>query len=119
MNKTKLKKLKAHYENMRKDLVDALKIASKNPELDLAGDEIDQVQGNALHQMSEKLSSRGTDNLVLIDNALRILAEEGSAIDECEECSETIGEKRLMALLGVRICISCAEDAENTSKMFA
>src|SRR5690606_4990554 len=108
-----------HYESKREIILNSLKKAADSSEFDLAGDEIDKIQGNALYEIFEKLSARGAGQLTLIDNALRIIAEEGSAINECEECGESIGEKRLMALLGVRVCVHCAEEAENNSKMFA
>ena len=115
MNKTSLKKLKEHYENMREEIIKALSM--DDSELDLEGDEIDKIQGTVIHQMAEKLAITRKINLVKIENALRAISE--GILDECEECSETIGEKRLMAIPGVRMCIICAEEAENNSKMFA
>ena len=115
MNKTSLKKLKAHYEEMRSEIIEAL--SKEDSELDLEGDEIDKIQGTTLHQMSEKLSIARKLNLAKLDEALAAISD--GSINECEECGEPIGEKRLMAIPGVRMCIACAEEAEQNSKMFA
>ncbi len=119
INKDSLQNIKSHYESERAKIAQAIKKAVADSELDMAGDEVDKIQGNSLHQMSEKILSRHASTIALIDNSLRIMAEEGMAINECECCGEPIGEKRLMVILGVRICVSCAEEAENNSKMFA
>jgi|SRR5690606_14957305 len=119
MNKTKLKKLRAYYEDMRNQIQHSLDIATKNSELDVSGDEVDKIQGNTLHQINEKLLLRSSNNLTLLTNAIRIIDEDGLAINECEDCGEAIGEKRLMLLFGVRNCVHCAEESENNSKMFA
>ncbi len=114
MNKTKLKKLKEYLLDQRSKIVTQL---NKHEDIDIHGDEVDKIQGEALTSMLERLSFRDKNKLLQIDTAL-IAIEDGS-IDECESCGESIGEKRLLAIPGVRICISCAEEAENNSKMFA
>lgn len=115
MNKTKLKKLKEHYEEMRSEIISYL--AREDSELDLEGDEIDKIQGTALYQMSEKLSLTRKINLSKLEDGLRAISD--GTVNECEECGEPIGERRLMAIPGVRMCITCAEEAESNSKMFA
>lgn len=115
MNKTSLKKLKEHYESMRSEIIEAL--SKEDSDLDLEGDEVDKIQGTTLHQMSEKLSIARKLNLAKIDEALAAISD--GSINECEECGEPIGEKRLMAIPGVRLCIVCAEEAEQNSKIFA
>lgn len=114
MNKVNLEKIKKHYEQIRSDIIKSLSI--DNGELDIEGDEVDQIQGKAIYQMSQKLSSARKDNLIKIDESLRAIYE--GTLDECEVCGQQIGEKRLMAIPGVRMCIVCAEEAENHSKQF-
>lgn len=114
MNKTQVHKLKTHYSELRLSILNSL---SKDDEVDVDGDEIDRIQGDALAQMAQRLSSRDLEKLNLIENALVAISD--GSINECEECGEAIGEKRLMAIPGVRVCITCAEEAENNAKMFA
>lgn len=114
MNKTQIKNLRAHYQEQRLQI---LHLLSKEDEIDVDGDEIDKIQGDALAQMAQKLSSRELAKLTLIEAALSAISD--GTINECEECGESIGEKRLMAIPGVRVCVSCAEEAENNAKMFA
>lgn len=115
MDKISLEKLKQHYESMRNEILETL--SKEDQELDLEGDEVDQIQGKAIHQMYEKLSMVRKLNLSKLNEALRAISD--GTVNECEECGETIGEKRLMAIPGVRMCIVCAEESEQNSKMFA
>jgi DnaK suppressor protein len=45
-----------------------------------------------------------------IDSAIKMIAKD--EYGDCEECGEPIGMKRLEAIPGVTICISCAEELE-------
>jgi RNA polymerase-binding transcription factor DksA len=114
MNNTKFKNIESYYLEQRDKIITAL---SKHEDIDIDGDEIDKIQGDSLADMLKKLSARELSKLNLINNALRALHE--GTLDECEECSGTIGEKRLMVMPGVRNCIACAEELEKNAKMFA
>jgi DnaK suppressor protein len=107
MNKTKLKRFKTMYEEQRKVIVSML---DKDGELDTDGDDIDQVQGKTLSAMVDRLSHRDMIRLSRIDIALKKI-EEG-AFGTCESCGGPIGEKRLEALPGTDLCVSCAEVEE-------
>lgn len=115
MEKKELLELKELYTNIRQDLIKSLN--KEVEELDIDGDPIDEIQGLSIANLSRSLSVRDFARLKKINNAL-LLIENGS-IDECDECGNSIGYKRLHAIPGVRICIACAEEAEMKSKMFA
>lgn len=44
---------------------------------------------------------------------------QGVSLKSCEECGETIPEARRLALPGVRLCISCQEEADKEQRAVA
>jgi len=109
-----INKIKELYIEQKRQITESL---SKIHDIDIDGDDVDAIQGNTLTTILEKLSARDLVRIKQINAGL--LAIEEGIINECESCSGNIGEKRLIAIPGVRICISCAEEAETTAKMFA
>lgn len=115
MNKRKLEKFKKSYEQERNALM--RKINSEDNELDCDGDETDLAQSNALANIQKVLTNREMLRLNKLEAALKKI--EDGTFGRCEECGELIGEKRLEAIPGVLICLSCAELEERTARNFS
>jgi DnaK suppressor protein len=114
MTKTKLNKFRKLYEHQRAAILQ--QIGNQDFELDVAGDDVDQIQGAVLTNVARNLSDRDTVRLEKIDIALNKIAHGTFGI--CESCGENIGEKRLEIIPGVEICINCAELEEKEAKQF-
>lgn len=115
MTKAKILKFKKLFEEKRNVIINIIK--APNIEVDVDGDEVDVVQGAVLNDLREKLSMRDIESLNKINDAL--LKIENGTFGDCEECGELISEKRLEAVLGCKLCIDCAEDAEILRKQYA
>lgn len=68
-------------------------------------DSMDESTEEELYSTKLRLADRETFLLTKIQDALRRL--EGGDIDECEECGEAIGFKRLMARPVTTLCFEC------------
>jgi len=68
-------------------------------------DSMDESTEEELYSTTLRLADRETFLLTKIQDALRRL--EGGDIDECEECGEPIGFKRLMARPVTTLCFEC------------
>lgn len=79
-------------------------------DIDLDGDETDEIQGKILANINNKLSSRDKEKIRRIDIALQKI--ENNTFGICEECEDPILEKRLEANPHCITCISCAEKLE-------
>lgn len=79
-------------------------------DIDLDGDETDEIQGKILANINRKLSSRDQEKIRRIDLALEKIEENTFGI--CEECGDAILDKRLEANPYCITCISCAEKLE-------
>lgn len=88
----------------------------KIAEIDFDGDETDIVQANLISSITEKLSQRDIHKLLKINNALIKIS--AGTFGSCEECTEQINKKRLMARPEAELCIFCAEKAENDAKHY-
>jgi DnaK suppressor protein len=115
MTKAKLRKFKEMYQEMRDNIIRS--INSTDKDLDLDGDDIDQVQGKALSEMQDRLSKRDLVRLTRLETALKKI-EEGS-FGICEDCGGVIGEKRLEIMPGTDQCINCAEQEEIQLRSYA
>jgi DnaK suppressor protein len=73
-------------------------------------DSVDESTEESLYATKLRLHDREKYLLVKIDEALRRLAD--GTIDECEECSEPIGFRRLLARPVTTLCIECKEESE-------
>lgn len=85
-----------------------------NPDIDLDGDETDEIQGNIIIEISSQLSSRNNDKLMKIHESLKKIENKTYGI--CEDCGESIAEKRLLLRPYSTTCIFCAEEREITAK---
>lgn len=83
-------------------------------DIDISGDEVDEIQGKILANIQAQLSLRDKIKLKNIDIALEKIEE--NTYGHCEECGELIAEKRLLINPTFAICISCAEQLEAEEK---
>jgi DnaK suppressor protein len=73
-------------------------------------DSMDESTEEELYSTQLRLHDRETFLIVKIQEALKRL--QAGEIDECEECSEPIGFKRLMARPVTTLCFECKTAAE-------
>jgi len=83
-------------------------------DIDISGDEVDEIQGKILANVQAQLSSRDKNKLKLIEIALEKIREGNYGY--CDECSEQIVEKRLLINPIFSTCIGCAEQLEAEEK---
>lgn len=83
-------------------------------EIDIDGDETDEIQGNLILEMHNQLNSRNNEKLNKIDAALDRIKDGTYGI--CEDCEEDIPQKRLETNPYITICVCCAEDREAEAK---
>lgn len=102
------KKLLKSYNDIKELLIK--KIDSTDCEVDVEGDLVDKIQGDAISSVQSKLHDNYILKLRAINKALKQI--ENDDYGKCEECEEDIKFKRLEAFPGVTLCISCAEQAE-------
>jgi DnaK suppressor protein len=83
-------------------------------DIDVDGDETDEIQGNVLIELNSQLATRANNKIFNIDIAIKKIAE--SVYGQCEDCLEEIPEKRLKFNPSVLLCVSCAEEREIESR---
>lgn len=83
-------------------------------DIDVDGDETDEIQGNLLLSLVKQLNIRDAGKLNQIDNALLRIEEKTYGI--CEDCDEKIPDARLLANPYFLTCVSCAEEREHEEK---
>jgi DnaK suppressor protein len=83
-------------------------------EIDIEGDETDEIQAKLIMTVSSQLLNKDRDKLLQIENALNKIAN--GSFGGCEECGEAIAEKRLEINPYFATCISCAELKELDSR---
>lgn len=107
LNKTFLKKTKEKLKQEREDL--SSRTVYKH-DIDIDGDETDEIQANVLIEMQNQLHSRDQLKLAQIFDALKKIEKNEYGL--CQDCGEDIPEKRLSINPYFLTCISCAEDRE-------
>ncbi len=113
LNDAQKGQLRTALETERARLVENAKDGlqfSMNRERNIGRDSIDESMEEELFSTELRLRDREKFLLGKIDEALRRL-DEGS-IDECEDCGEPIGFKRLLARPVTTFCIDCKEERE-------
>lgn len=95
----------------KKEILD---LTSMERDVDIEGDETDIIQGNMLSEMNNRLTSRATNKLKQIEGALSKIEDKTYGL--CQDCGESISEKRLMINPYFQTCFSCAEDRELQEK---
>lgn len=83
-------------------------------DIDVDGDEIDEIQGNVIIEMQNQLQTRDRQKLSQIFDALQKM--DNNEYGLCQDCGEEISEKRLAINPHFLTCISCAEDREVAEK---
>ncbi|MBI5482821.1 MAG: TraR/DksA C4-type zinc finger protein [Deltaproteobacteria bacterium] len=81
-----------------------------NRERNVGRDSIDESTEEELFSTELRLRDREKWLLGKINSAIERL--ESGTIDECEECGEPIGAKRLLARPVTTLCIACKEERE-------
>lgn len=114
-SKAFLKKIKDTLLSEKKELLTrAISDQNLDLDVDLDGDETDEIQGKMLIELQNTLNIRNAAKLVAIDNALKKIEDKTYGL--CEDCGEDIPEKRLTANPYFQTCVACAEDKENEEK---
>jgi DnaK suppressor protein len=103
-----LKSLRKRYDKLRDEIIATIK--NSDFEVDVDGDVVDKLQGASLLRVQNQLSKINMNRLRTLDAAIEQI--DAGEYGKCEECDEDIGIKRLEAMPGVTLCISCAEKAE-------
>jgi DnaK suppressor protein len=114
MRKIFLNKIKTILEDERIGIVAELKQQNTNLDIDIDGDETDEIQGKNLALAISQIIARKRTKLFHIENALKKISE--GNFGYCEECGEEISEKRLLVNPGFITCIGCAERIELMNK---
>ena len=82
--------------------------------VDTDGDEIDEIQGKQLIDLTSKLNSRNLAKLKQIELALKRI--DNNTYGRCEDCNELILEKRLLHNPHFHTCVECSEERELEEK---
>jgi DnaK suppressor protein len=90
---------------------------SMNRERNIGRDSIDESMEEEIFSTELRLRDREKFLLGKIDDALRRLDDD--SIEECEDCGEPIGFKRLLARPVTTFCINCKEEREREEQSLA
>lgn len=88
--------------------------AQRVVEVDTDGDETDEIQARILIGLFNQLNSRNLEKLSQIDTALHRIEDKTYGL--CQDCEETINEKRLLSNPHFQTCIDCAEEREREAE---
>lgn len=102
------KNLITKYAELKSQLIKT--IENSDYEIDVDGDIVDQLQGQHLINIQNKISKNNLRKLRAIDSALDLISKD--EYGDCLECGEPIEIKRLEAIPGVTLCVLCAEISE-------
>jgi len=108
---------KSVLEKIKKSLLEersAIMAKTYSSEVDIDGDETDEIQGKIIAVVNQQFIKRDAQKLLKIENALKRLEDKNFGL--CEECDEPIAEKRLQHNPEFSNCISCAEQLEFNNK---
>lgn len=104
MKKALLKKAESILTDRKTEILS--KNNTKDVDIDIEGDETDEIQGKNIALIHSQILHRDKERLQRIDRALAKI--KNGAFGDCEECEEPIEEKRILANPEFGICISCA-----------
>lgn len=111
LKKTFLKKIKDILLFQKQSLYESLQ---RKEDVDVDGDEVDEIQGAMILELHSKISSRNKQRLLQINSALKKIEDKSYGI--CNDCGDEISEKRLLLNPHFTICIACAEEQESERK---
>ncbi len=107
--KTFLKKIKNTLLEQRKNLLLSINQTLRE-DVDMDGDEVDEIQGILIFDLTNKFNIRTKDKIFQINEALNRI--DNNTYGMCEDCGDEITEKRLLFNPHFTTCISCAEERE-------
>lgn len=110
LNKKVVERIKEELLKQRKEL----QSKSYNHEIDMDGDETDEIQAKLIALVNNTISSRDKEKLQQINNALQKI--DNKTFGKCEECGELISEKRLEFNPYFSMCVDCSEEREKENK---
>lgn len=113
MRKLFLNKIRKMLEEQREEILSKVK-RNAQIDIDLDGDETDEIQGKIIALANAQLVARDKENIARIENAFKKILD--GSFGHCEECDDEISEKRLLVNPGFTTCISCAEQLELLNK---
>lgn len=113
MRKIFLSKIKKMLEDERVEIIARAK-QNSSVDIDIDGDETDEIQGKILALANSQLVARDKEKLMRIENAIRKISD--GTFGLCEECGDEISEKRLLVNPRFITCIGCAEQLEMIEK---
>ena len=113
MDKFFISKIKEKLIKERKILIEK-SIKDQDIEIDVDGDEFDEIQGNLLIELNNQLNTRNALKIIKINEALKKIDD--NTYGQCQDCGEDIPEKRLEYNPHVLTCVLCAEDREIQEK---
>lgn len=111
MNKIFLTKVKNLLLAEKQEI---LKQVKQDIEIDMDGDETDEIQANILMGITNQINIRNAAKLVQIEEALKRVEDKSYGL--CQDCEEPILEKRLLSNPHFQTCVSCAEAREAEQK---
>lgn len=114
MRKQFVKKMEKKLIQERDKIISAASNESNNQNIDVDGDEADEIQANLLIYVFEKLNARNALLISKINEALLKIKKE--EYGTCVDCEEEISEKRLEFNPHFDTCIKCAENREKELK---
>lgn len=106
--------LVAERQRLLRNAQDGIKFAM-NRENNVGRDSIDESMEEELFSTELRLRDREKFLLAKIGEAIDRL--EAGTIDECEDCGEPIGFKRLLARPVTTLCIHCKEERESAEQV--
>jgi RNA polymerase-binding transcription factor len=106
----KKKELKLMKEKLIAEKANLLQQAIQEVDVDMDGDETDEIQGKILLQLTNQLNTRNISKLSKIESALQRI--EDNTYGLCLDCEEPIADKRLLSNPYFQTCIDCAEERE-------
>lgn len=83
-------------------------------DIDIDGDEMDEIQGAMIAGISNTLNQTYVNRINQIEEAISKMNSGEYGV--CEECGENISEKRLEFNPCFRHCVVCAEKLEKAAK---
>lgn len=107
LTKIFLQKTKEKLEHERQELSNR---STYRHDIDVDGDETDEIQGHVLMELQQQLHIRDRTKLLQVTEALQKIQDNEYGM--CQDCGDDIPEKRLSINPYFVTCISCAESRE-------
>jgi DnaK suppressor protein len=102
--------------DMRREIMDQVKAQHQSPpESDQLGDLGDNAARDLAAEYAYLFSGRLRKRLFLIDEALEAIERDDYGL--CDDCEESINEKRLTLMPFTRWCVRCQSKREQEAKM--